>query len=358
MTNSIHEHKNQFSMEDVLAHLSQKQLIDETGEKNIIKQLEEIDAAAAPWYIKTLIGVGAWFGALFFLFFLWASQLFVFDQPGTTMIWGIIFIGTAVGVNYAGKSKNVFLEQLALALSTAGHILVLWAAHRYGGTRLIFLISLLLCVLLYRLYRSSIHRFFSCILVIGTAISYILNSGSHHWLHVLLFLEIAAVGFLLAKKWYSKEWRPIGYALVMAVPLMFSMLLLPRDEIYTPWWPSNIILIFALVWLYIRISKTPGNQTTRIEPLVLAVIVTILLGAISSPGILAAAGLLVLGYHLRDKALTGLGLTFLPLYIVLFYYNLNMTLDVKSWILAGSGVVLLGLRQYLKHRPWTKEENQ
>lgn len=357
MTNSIHDQKNQFSMEDVLAHLRQNRLIDETGQENIIKQLEEIGSTSTPWYIKILIGVGAWFGALFFLFFLGASRLIEFDHPGAMTIWGIIFIGAAVGVDYAGKSKNVFLEQFALALSTAGHILVLWGVYRYGESRSVFLASLVLCVILYFPYKNSIHRFLSCLLVMGTAVMYILHSGGHHWLHVLLLFEIAAAGFLTAKKWYLKEWRPMGYALTIAVPLMFLLLLLPRRELHTPWWPSNIILIFALLGLLHRVSKTGESRTTRLEPMVLAVLAALLLGLVSSPGILAAAGLLVLGYHLRDNPLTALGLTFLPLYIILFYYNLNMPLNVKSLILAGSGVVLLGLRLYLKHRPWIKEES-
>ena len=295
---------------------------------------------------------------MFFIFFLTASRLISIYSPAALMTWGIIFICAAVALDILNKNKNLFQEQFALAVSTTGHVLLLMAVDRYGGVLWIFLTALFLCVLLYGLYKNSIHRFLSCLLAIGTAVVYILNSGNHHWLHVLLLIEVAAVGFILAKKWNSNPWRPMGYALTIAVPLMFLLLLLPRREIHTPWWPSNIILIFSLLALYWWVSKTAKTKTSRTEPLILAVLVTLLLGAVSSPGILASAGLLVLGYHLRDNPLTGLGLTFLPAYIVLFYYNLNMSLDVKSWMLIGSGAILLGLRWYLTHRPWTTEETQ
>ncbi len=45
---------------------------------------------------------------------------------------------------------------------------------------------------------------------------------------------------------------------------------------------------------------------------------------------------------------------FLPVFVVVFYYDLDISLAYKSWILAGSGALLLVARWFLATRPWAK----
>jgi uncharacterized membrane protein len=46
---------------------------------------------------------------------------------------------------------------------------------------------------------------------------------------------------------------------------------------------------------------------------------------------------------------------FLPLFIVTFYYDLDLDLAYKSWVVAGTGLCLLVARGILLTRPWAKE---
>lgn len=91
------------------------------------------------------------------------------------------------------------------------------------------------------------------------------------------------------------------------------------------------------------------------EPLVLAVAATLGLASFTTPGILAALGLMVLGYARGDRYLLGIGIAFFPVFIVVFYYELQISLLVKSWIMAGSGGLLLAVRWYLNFRNWAQE---
>ena len=57
-----------------------------------------------------------------------------------------------------------------------------------------------------------------------------------------------------------------------------------------------------------------------------------------------AIGLLALGYNYDDRILSGLAYLFLPVFLIMYYYALNVDLVYKSWILAGSGLILLAVR--------------
>ena len=67
------------------------------------------------------------------------------------------------------------------------------------------------------------------------------------------------------------------------------------------------------------------------------------------------AGMGVLGYARRDRHLLGIGVAFFPVFIVVFYYEWQISLLIKSWIMAGSGAVLLLARWYLSSRSWARE---
>ncbi|MCI5227648.1 MAG: DUF4401 domain-containing protein, partial [Candidatus Electrothrix sp. AX2] len=90
-------------------------------------------------------------------------------------------------------------------------------------------------------------------------------------------------------------------------------------------------------------------------------VVTVLLGIFTTPGILVAIALLVTGYAFGDRILTGLAYLFLPCFLIVFYYALHIDLAYKSYVVAGSGLLLLAVRwivQYLQPQPHLKEEQR
>ena len=55
------------------------------------------------------------------------------------------------------------------------------------------------------------------------------------------------------------------------------------------------------------------------------------------------------------NGILGIGVAFFPVFIVVFYYEWQISLLIKSWIMAGSGAVLLLARWYLSSRSWSRE---
>ena len=110
-------------------------------------------------------------------------------------------------------------------------------------------------------------------------------------------------------------------------------------------WPSSLALALGLCWAYYRLARS--LEVLRSPEFLLATIGTLALGAVATPGILVAAGLLVIGRALGDRWLLGLGYLFFPAFLFTYYYAMNVDLASKSWILGGSGLVLIVMQQLL-----------
>ncbi|MEK6288834.1 MAG: DUF4401 domain-containing protein [Acidobacteriota bacterium] len=340
------------SIGEVLGRLQRAGQLDEAGVERITQHLAVTsNEPHTPWYIKLLMAVGAWFAAICFLVFLGMAEL-ISSKPGPLLAWGFAFIAGAVILHR--RTQQVFVAQLALAMSIAGHSMILFGAYqqieRFGAVPVA---AAILCAVLYALYEDSGHRFLSCLAVTATLTAWLITANLHHGVHVVILLETIGLGCLFTDRWLSSALRPMAYALAVSIPLTLYLALTSDLEIHTRWWPSKIVMIAGLIWLYQWAAG--GKESLRREPIIWAVVVTVMLGIVSTPGILAAIGLAVLGYARRDAVVLSLGLIFMPAFIVAYYYDLNVDLATKSWIMAGSGAVLLAARWYMSRRPWARE---
>ena len=163
-------------------------------------------------------------------------------------------------------------------------------------------------------------------------------------LHVMILLETIGAGLIFTRLPQS-IFRPLGYALAAAM-LTTLLPVTSRGEMSV--WPAALVQVCAQLWL-LNFAMSTGQKRV---PFVLGFSAAAagLLGLFSAPGILAAIGVTVLGHLERDSILRTLGLVFLPVYLVAFYYNLDTSLLAKSGILIASGAILWGARWYLRER--------
>ncbi|MBA2502716.1 MAG: DUF4401 domain-containing protein [Pyrinomonadaceae bacterium] len=357
------------SLDELLARFAEKELVDAAGAEQIRKYVRASEAAAAnPWYIKALLAVGAWIAALCFILFLLAAELF--NDLGGLLVWGGLFIGGAVVLHRFAGARD-FAAQLALALSVAGHVMMfVWVAASTEEFAFVPLAALLLCVALYPLYKNALHRFLSCLTAAVMSAAWLLYAEMPDGLHLLVLFEIAGVCLLFTTRGAGgRGWpdatRPAAYAL--AVSLLVTLLLVvwlnsfalanivdERARVFEI--PSKIILAASLLYLCWWVAgKLKGRLTLLSEPLAIAFVAVIALGILSTPGVLAALALVIIGYERHDRTLLSLGVIFFPVFICAFYYALNVDLLTKSLILIGSGLVLLFARWFMGKRAWVGE---
>jgi uncharacterized membrane protein len=126
----------------------------------------------------------------------------------------------------------------------------------------------------------------------------------------------------------------------------------PRSARVNAWHLGSVTTIgitIALMALMAAIlhEHRRRNNVTAATPLVLGLL------TLSTPGIVAALTLLILGFDRRNRILIGLAVVFLVKFASVYYYSLQLTLLEKSIVLAASGLLLLAVRAYveLRHRP-------
>ena len=142
-------------------------------------------------------------------------------------------------------------------------------------------------------------------------------------------------------------------AALLPVPVMAKFGLLVLGRLHHPLWDGGSSVLDEL-----GLSRLPIWLNPLIcAALLLAVMVKlklpllfglplVLISAVI-PGMGAGALVLILGFYAGSLGLMTLSALLLLGYGSLYYYDLGLTLMTKSWLLLGSGILLLGARQLL-----------
>jgi Domain of unknown function (DUF4401) len=312
--------------------------------------------------VHILAGIGAWFAAGFFLVFAGMGGLFKDDMP--PLIVGMMLLG---GGTVASRFdlQGVFVRQVTLAASLTGNALALVGLASMSGSEFsgaLTIGQLVICAVFYPLNRSYAYRFLAPIGVCLFAVIWIFEHGQGTMQHGVREVQVAALHGLVAAEtllfgylWLGKArpsvLQPLAYAAAVMLPATLLSVQVAQIEdwsglIEVRLWPSSLILGAGLLW---AIASIAGRGVVGRSPdLWLAVGGTVLLSLIAAPGILVAVGLLAVGRALGDRILLVLGYVFFPAFLFTYYYSLEIDLASKSWILAGSGLVLLVLHQVLR----------
>lgn len=323
-----------------------------------------------PWFVRILVGFGAWIAGMMLAVGL--AVLLALDRShlGLVVMGLMVCIGSALLRN---SSKGDFSAQFALSMSLAGQAMVgvglAMAADRGDGWGLFLAGMTLLEGGLLLGFRDTVHRFLSAFA--GVLLLIFLLEHYH-----LAWLESAFVGLgLLAwcllpiQAWKGLLMplrRPVGYALAVVFLGLFcwhslERLLFHHGSAGSAWsggfrdvpvWvlgalAPGLLLGAASLRVLHRLGKSPAAPAGL---LVLAAVLCLSLLGIQVPGIPAVIFVLVVAIEARESVLFGLAVLAGLILVTRLYYDLDLSLLAKSGVLAGSGMVLLGLRATLGGR--------
>jgi uncharacterized membrane protein len=359
------------SLRDVLSQLQEEGAlpVDAQAQARAALATRPEASTGMPWFVRVLIGFGAWLASLFLLAFI-AIGVTLAKEMGA-IILGLLLTGAAALVRRSGN--NVFLTQLALSTGLAGQALFIggvWSLSDSEATAA--LATFLLQGVLLVVYPDAIQRFLSTlfaslalIILLRLEAAGVLVDMTLVGLTLLAHLLLLQQGRLQAGSWGERV-TPAAFGLVTA---LFSVLLLRtwfqgfygnlfrRGTTELP--PGVLTLGLAVVTLYsawrvleeteVEVGDTAG--VTALAALALLAALTL-----RTPGVIAAAGVLMLGFHRRSVVLLGMAVLFILTFGVSYYYDLHLTLLAKSLALLGSGLVLLGLRFFVLSRFPAAEE--
>jgi len=345
------------TMQTVLDQLVNEGQLSPDARATIIPALAAPDdATGTPWYVRALVGISAWIAAVLLTAFLVGGTQLVTSAQALIVV-GLILCGVAIALRRT-LTRSIFAAQLALALSLAGQTLFTFGvADGSNGVLAVVLALVVLEVALIAIYPDMLHRFLSTIVIVGALVALLLDWNVPSAVHALVGL--LAVGALVLWERESALTvaraegfsRPIGYGLIIA---LLGVLCLGLTDM-TPipyWWISGLLLLPMLLVLEYRIvSCFEPRADAAIVPWLVGATVLASLPALWTPGVLAAVIVIVLGFQRSNRLLLGIGAFFLVVFLIAFYYHLDVTLLVKSLLLLATGLLLLGLRVLMPRAP-------
>lgn len=313
-----------------------------------IRLQEYAEEAEEPLFVRALLGAGAWSAAILTML----SVQFVLQGKGL-LFCGVALLVLAVGLSRAGK--GIFVYQLTLALAVVGNIgILVGAASILPGELLPAMTTLqfALCLILYPLLSNAAFRFAAPVSAVGLVAAWIAETGTTALFHLLVAAELGIFFALSVRSPRVPACFPLEAAATLLLPMTFlifhlDQLLSPIPHPPAPLWPSGLLLCAGLIFvLFHPLVAQPGVSGLWKFGFLL---VSLLPGLFTSPGVCVAMILLLLGRARDDRYLTVLGGLTLPVFLGFSYHTLDIDLTHKSWVIAGSGLLLLGLRQLLAH---------
>lgn len=310
--------------------------------------------AATPWLLWLFAGVGAWFSAGFLQIFLVIFG--TYGSPVSCFIVGCLLITGALILN--NHSPNVFVKQLSLAALLAGNGHVLGCAGLLEGDTdrrftdilaFMTLIQVLVAAIVAWRWQGAVGVFLTTLWAPAMAVFWLVLAKQGPQLHALIGLLTAGAVLLYAWPRRPRAWDPVALALLVALPLIILFLEFFHGmdfsffrEFYIAPWPASPVVGVGLLG---ALALHAGGTRALSRPWFwLAATAIAALAAFTTPGVLVAMLLLFIGRAACLRPVEVLGWLFLAGFLFLFYYAMNVSLAHKSWVITGSGVLLLLLR--------------
>ena len=314
---------------------------------------------ATPWFVRAMLGIAGWIGAVFLLSFVSLGFRFIMDSAGASFIVGLLACGAA-GVLFRVNRDSDFAIQFGLAVSLAGQGLVLLALINKFDYQTIA-IALSMCLfeaMLFIAMPNFVHRVWSA----WTGACAVVFALSDWQLQAYApgLLSLACAWVWLNEFRYARHGallRADGYGLVLSLITASAMLTWTSGDwlwraggvrapasafhLWTGAGLGGVVLLWTVWRLLIREAVA---SVTGAGVRILAATLILALATLKAPGLAPATLVLLLGFNNGNRVLFGLGVASLLGFLSFYYYSLHITLLYKSALMAGTGLALLSAR--------------
>lgn len=368
-----------------MKNLSVQTLLDQLETKQYLPHRQQAEAFILceenqdhlPIYVHVLLGFGALMGCLCAIGLLNATELVRWDDYRLLIILGIISIALAIIINYALENSTELLHSFSLQLTCIlilfGKLIFVWGLtnelHQALPTIHVAWLSTasiaLITIPTYFLYPIMLDRFISSLVLLSAIfVSILLTQANNQLLYLYYLVLLMSAGYLVNSSRKLHQFEVLSYACLAALGVCaiylsthigaMNYLWLEAKGWSVPIIAFNITLALAMILQTFTIKVTPPRNQLIYASGCIGLLV---LGLISTNGILYGMGLMLIGYEKHRRILIIWGAIFLALFIIDYYYSLSLSLAHKAAILAGSGAVLLLARMVLQHEHWDKHHD-
>ena len=295
-----------------------------------------------PWYVKTVVGVGAWITAVVAMLLGGAIVMLLLKIESALALAVIGAAYLALGLWLLRQADaGVFATQMGIATAAAGAALVSGGIAAEAEEVWVGLpVAAIIAVAIFLLTANKTLQFLATALVAAFFIATLEVERVPYALDIVAFAT--PVGLYLLLNPPQRDLAPAAFVLLLTFPL-FSVFIAP-DTIWARdmdigGWVARAVHIVLFVWLVDGYRRQRGWGID--QRVVIFVAAAVLVCLLLPPGGSAALLLMTLAYVTGWMSFATLGIALQAQFIFRYYYSLEMTLLDKSLLLMAVGVVLL-----------------
>lgn len=209
---------------------------------------------------------------------------------------------------------------------------------------------------------SAMGVFIAVLVLNGSLLSLIFSHEVYPLTHgliallalVLTFLSLNEARLIAASRRFALVLGPVRMGVIFSLVMTLALFVHQKffSTTITYFWVSSLILMACLLLLVYRVLRDVAILSPKTKLVIYTCAVLLLAPFILTPSVPGALLILLASFYIGHKPGFWVGLLALAYFIILYYYDLNMTLLAKSGVLVASGLLFLGgfilLDSYLK----------
>jgi hypothetical protein len=348
------------TLDVLLQEIEQEQDANFVYDRSSIERDIELHAQnRASLAIKVLTILGGLLGTSTFLGFFVAAGLY--DSPVSMLVVGVMLL---IGAEWLIKvKKDATIDSIGVALTIAGYFMLGIGVQQvtHSNTAVASVLGLV-AVLLLIFSESKICVFISVLVLAGSLLSLLFILKVAYLVHgltaalgaLLTYISLNEAKLIATYHRLNLMYSPIRIGVVFSLALTLGLTVHQKflsANIGHLWISSMVLIIFVLI-LLTNVLKHTTIIRSKTKAICYACGAVLLVPFILTPSVPGALLILLSSFYMGNKFGFWVGLLALVYFIVLYYYDLNMTLLAKSGIMIASGLLFLGvfvlLNRYLK----------
>lgn len=313
-------------------------------------QLIEKAGNNVPWFMRAFSFFGAFLSALLFIGFLAIANLF--DSFESMGLLGIVLIIAGVIFTHTVKDNPLFDPFIISGLILGQVLLVVSTVEKVNGDSLITvgITGIFLETFLFISCKSVTQRFLSILLFFLSLMLIIYDSKQFSIVSLFIgvsvflftFMQYKRALFLYLEKRWGAIYNPLKFGLLISSLGLTALSILNKQlEISDQYWYIGTLLIALTLGTLIINTAKENKWTNKFTFILLLGIAIILTPSINAPGIGLAILLIISGFKFNCRPTIFLGILGMLVFISAFYYSLQITLLIKSFILMISGILFI-----------------
>ncbi|MER2998043.1 DUF4401 domain-containing protein [Pontibacter populi] len=347
------------NLQQVLQAIAQEEGVSFTFDAAAIETEERLSSSLyTNLPIKLLTIFGGFLATFFFMGFLMTTGLY--NSNVAMLVFGVLFI---VGSEVISRLRNdLLLDSVSVSLNIIGYLLFGIGVSELSNDVTLALTLATIATAFILVSDGRVLVFLSVLVLNGSLMSLPYIFELPGLLHLYVGLAIALLAYMSlhesrlisASPKLNKLYSPVRIGMVFS--LVGVLILLSHQDFATEQiqhtWISTILFVISILFVLRHVMQDTGVIDSRTQAIVYVCCLVMLAPTISTPSIAGSLFIVLSGFYIGHRLSFIIGLMALGYFIILYYYNLEITLLAKSGILVLTGCLFLGglylLNRYIR----------